>query len=461
MPKTLEAPLVPDESLAPGAEAQPPSWHMDARPGVIEGAYELHQDIISRLDVWDANGNDDLSQAPADAAEFHYAPGDYNTTVLEWDYDLEQDVEIDVPLGEFLRTRAPSSRYATPKGDILKSIASNVDVLGTEGWWLKASGLEHGLKQDIFHRDMPTEQLIVGQEGKGVRIFNFKEPMNAERIADCKRLIDTLTQYFEDRTYDFISDVVIADFDEDVRDPNVWGFVDPSMPKVIFIDGKLLNDANQALSGGLQYAGASKFLYVLLHEAGHTIHGESDEDLDQVAEFARKIGWDMEAMERDVPQWRMGANDNLDEYMPPLMYERLAVRMPDGTTRHMSVEEFDEAYYDEDGNQKGEIPSYTYLGSPSDYGRENPMESSADTTAHTMLGKLVVEMMPETRDAWLEHMQQRVLKPGEKPEDRLLATPLNRAPIVVDRRTGHDILYPHVKLPERINIRAIPNGEER
>jgi len=44
--------------------------------------------------------------------------------------------------------------------------------------------------------------------------------------------------------------------------------------------------------------------------------------------------------------------------------------------------------------------------------------------------------------------------------NRSIAMPIKRAPIQFGRRTGNEILYPRVMLPERIGVRAVLRTEE-
>jgi hypothetical protein len=141
--------------------------------------------------------------------------------------------------------------------------------------------------------------------------------------------------------------------------------------------------------------------------------------------FAGEIGWDVEGMRKDGHDWRPRTADN-GPYAPNYLTPMSII-----------------------------VPLGPDTGSPGENGTISPLESSADTTMHAMLGSSVLSKLPGTRDAWIQHLQRRLLKPGETPADRPIVVPRERVPITSERRTGADILYPRTQLPEIINIRAV------
>ncbi len=401
-------------------------------------------------------GDNPIPAAHAQEYTFRYDPRAYDTSVRVWDRDYGMEFEEQAPLQELLNH---TSEYYGLSPNLRDIDRARSDIayeywkqMPNRGWWFELQSLEEDFPRIPFIEQSPTEQYIVGQEGRGVRFYNFAAPMDQERLADCRKFVDILTQYFGDRTYDFVTDVVITDFTQSANKPRTNG-VTSKHGQVMYINAALLEPDNQSAHHHIK---AAAFLKTLVHESGHLIHGFDTPAQEQLLKFAKTVGWDVDAMLKEVPDWQSEYAD-VASYGPP--DEAYAVTLPGGTQKHMDRDEAEKHgvwTYDANGKRVG--PDYYHVGSPSLYGATRPQETSAETTAYSLLGNFVTQRMPETRDAWLEHMQQRVLLPGETPEDRPLATPLNRAPIEVDHRVGNDIVYPRTKLPEKIYVKLRPEA---
>ena len=433
------------EHIPLGAEeGQHLVWTTEARPERERGI-DLEAAITSRLEVHDGAPAEDNQSGGLSEGKFtfYYRKSQFDTTVVSYGEEPgESRHEKKYSLGDFI-DGDPDSREAWFIKDCITADVYE-KLIKPPAWWLQSGKeIELELVQDI-RTAQPTEQLIIGQEGQGIRFYNFGQPMAAEKIEDCRRFVDTMTQFLGDRTYDFVEDVIIADIDRAKNDAS--GRVNPAMPHTIFLDAGLL-EVGELYEDGAE-GDISRFLASLIHEGGHTLHGTDDEsEPGGLDSFAKEIGWDMSAMKRDrFPK-------DLRPYGPSVAYE---VKTQDGSLS-MTREEFDNRYGMLEPAQR---PEYTLSGSPTVYGQKNPYESYAEVTLSAMAGRLVAEHMPEVRDAWLSNVQHRILKPGETTEDRPIATPINRAPIVVDRRTGDEILYPRTRLPEKIVVQAIVVGDD-
>lgn len=428
-------------------------WVMNAEVGRAETDRDLMDKVISRIDVYD-EGED----IPKNAMVFEYPAEAYNTEVEYWDEEREGMAHVQLSLGEYLNDSDADYRQ---KEEIEEDIATQYygeHPSLDKGWWLHFDNARYPqVESEFFHDRLPTEQLIVGQGDKGVRFYNYSHAMNEEQVADCIRFVDILSQYMGDRTYDIVQDVVITDFYQPPDGEVLDGFATQG---VAFIDGALLHpDASRSSVVGEQ---VSNFLRVLVHESGHLIHGHGEQEDVQLDTFARDIGWDLEPLEQDGKSWRSSGEDYKTEYAPQSYRDAIKVTLPNGQSEVMGygeyLDRFEEAY-DEEGNDLRPPFEFAGKGVPSSYAQKNPMESSAEVTTYAMLEGEAMDNMPQTRDAWLEHLQQRVLKPGERPEDRPIASRLDRLPVVCERLTGNDILYPVTELPDSIPVYAKPRSQ--
>jgi hypothetical protein len=284
----------------------------------------------------------------------------------------------------------------------------------TPSWWNKEAlhAIQKPLRERVFTEVTPGEVFVVGQEGKGVRIFNFGAPLSAERQEDCKKFVDTVSQYMGDRMYDFVTDIVIADFADTQKGKgadshDIAGFAYVGHGLILANTAIVPDDAPRD-----ETAEGSSFLQTLTHEYGHLFHGDVRQDAqarEDLETFASDIGWDIEGMQEDGHDWLAKNADN-QPYAPLYARPNTITMPPDG--------------------------------SPTEYGAKNPKESLGETNKHAMLGSSVMAEMTETNDAWLTHLQTRMLRPGETIADRPIASPLEHKPITMTRYSGADIRYP-------------------
>lgn len=415
-------------------------WDMETQPGRPETERDIYSAVESRLVVYDTGDAD----APADGLEFTYAPDAYHTAVEEWDAEEDYTKELKLSLAEYLEDEYVSSGE---KREIIDDIVAAYEEEHPEihdGWWLQIHDLTHSQVERDFFQRLPTEQFIVGQENtrKGVRFYNYSQTMDEAHVADCVEFVNVAIQYLGEATYDILHDVIIIDFDQDSHSQKLDGFVERD---VVFINARLLREEPESAIA----KNISRFREVMVHEFGHLVHGHGDEAYEQLEEFSAKAGWNVEGMKHDDMPWHVEGVDVMD-YAPSALRDRVDVTMPDGTIERMTTEDYYDRFeddYDEMGNDLR--PSFEYAdGSlPSQYARKNPFESSAETTAHAMLGGVVMgSLMPETRDAWLDHLERRRGSP--------IATPLHKESIIYDHRTGTNILYPTTHLPDSIPVIA-------
>lgn len=326
--------------------------------------------------------------------------------------------------------------------DMAKQFMESSDENGLEiGWWLHGSleqkrpRLPHNILQY-----WPSEQFIIGQAGRGIRFFNFGQPLTAPQVHELQLFVDEANQWLGERLYDDLTDVVFAPIDQHCADAHknmeMHGYTEAHLPGVFFVDSNILLDAWQHHQKALK---VSWLRQVLHHELEHLGHGESNQQIAALEEFAARIGWDVAGANAA----RAKGLIDLSAYAPANDY---MVQLPDKSYVRMTAAQYKAAF-------PGENLRRYALGSPTLYGNKNFCEAYAETGTQIRLGDLVARQMPETRDAYLEHFQQRLLRPGETAADRPIATPLNRPPIVVERRTGNSIIYPSTTLPDTIYIR--------
>jgi hypothetical protein len=425
MPETLQ---ISRHEAADGLSH--PGWHMHVKSGTPES-------LLNAGDVW-YRTRDRLVVLDEDDEVPEGVP------VFDFKYDENQFSNLlthprdgyyeNVPLGKFVRTHPweLATRGKPKERDVILANITHeyIEAHPPASWWLNLDAVRDDFRKPIMAESVqpPTEQFIIGQEGRGVRFWNYGEQMSPGRVADCRRFVDIMTQFFGEHVYDILTDVVVAPINHELlvkKDEDASGFVNSALPKVAFIDSTPLsrNDPYPGEDDTLKGSKVSLFLNVLTHEFGHLLHGLDPTDLESLITFAKSIGWKTEQMQKQL-------GDKWSEYRD--------LRPFSPTTVHTLSREYDPKV--PIGDQ-----SVARYGSPTSYGRKHPFESSAETTAYATLGNLAM-YMPVTRDAWLEHAEQRSGQP--------IATLLDRAPIVVDRRTGADILYPRTPLPEKIYVRA-------
>ena len=433
-----EAPIHTPERVAPLQHA----WEMEMQPDHPETVYEVVPRIVDRFRVY---GPDDLFKmgesagSPPTIAHIHQkANGELNmdltkaSAAVRW---MDNDAEL----------------YGV-----------NVDRV----WWRNLDWLHGKVAGDIFRSKMPNEQFIIGQGDKGIRFYNFGGDLSADNRADLRTFVDSATQYQGERTYKYLQDVIITDFtndgiskkvDEDGKktEEQVLGFVHPKLPGAIFINSKILNftDRPEDLNG-------SQLLQTLDHEFGHLVDGTDTGDTGSATQLAREIGWDYDRMMMDLLMNNAAKDDHshdddLAAYRPPAAYgsrKRIAV-LPNGAMLPLMDPDFTALIQDTlkhiETNGEHPKPKMVLLGSPTEYGGRNPLESTAEITKHAMLGGVVLNyLMPQARDGWLAHMERR--------RDGPIVVPLDREPITVEYRAGSEILYPRIELPDVINVRFIP-----
>lgn len=445
----------------PPPELAPPDWMEDLHEQrkELETLDYVEREVKSRIQVIE-----DKEQAGGNPViEFEYNPEDINTHIEL--YDENGMYTLDLSLPEFMEGDPYDERRdsAEVRDGILEAITLQYmerEVRPRGEWWLNLELLEEGsLEPGFIENHSPTEQLLVGQGDRKVQFLNYGGEMSQDRLNDVQNFIELLTQYFGDKVYDLLKNVVIAPFarhnETEPRREDAVGFVKAGISGTIFIDSDLLRDDNQEMGSRIE---AGYFLKVLVHEFGHLLHGSKDEDNKQLLEFAKSVGWDVERMVADEPNWNSGYAD-LNEYAPSGDY---VVTMDDGTKQRMDWGEYSDHHSDEYGDE-GEVikqgKDYYELGSPTSYGETNPMETFADTTAYALLGHHVTENMPETRDAWIEHAQKRILMPGETEADRPIAASVERKPLEIEHRVGAQIELPATVIPETIYVLAKPQAQ--
>jgi hypothetical protein len=423
-----------------------PEWHMPSRKGGFEDMSEVQKELESRTQVL---GERELA-TEGRVVGFIYDPEEYDTHIEVYDGHVLQEVQLSLP--DFLEAdddeRSDHYRRVDEfRADIQRTCE---EKLGLHKWWHNREGVENRIDPSYIEYE-PTEQLIVGQEGRGVRFFNYGEPMSDARQEDCRKAVDVLAQFFGDHVYDVLQDVVIVPFKDGGKtgDGHVNGFTRGELEGVIFLNERLLPDDMQEPHYHLQdEEGVTQFVETLIHEFGHLLHGFGEEADEELLEFARNVGWDVDELLKHEPTWASGFGD-LAPYAP---LDDYIVTHEDGSKERVPLMDYYDKYdedYDDEGKVVRPAKPFVRLGSPTQYGEESPGETFADTGAMLMLGDFVVRQYPETRDAWLSHAQKRA------GGHALGEVPVNRAPIVVDHRTGQDILYPATAIPSRVLVRAL------
>jgi hypothetical protein len=313
----------------------------------------------------------------------------------------------DAPANAMRYTYRPD-QIADAQGDLGKSMAWQ--YMGEhsadfhKNWWMKLRSIRDNFQDDIFQSAEPTEQLIIGEEDQGTRFYNFGEPMTKRQRIVCRDFIDRTQQYLGDKTHELLTDVVFTNFTENSSNrinSGTDGFVHPELPGVMFINAELLAKERSGEAG----YDLGRIFATMLHEKGHVYEGDLEE-------YARATGWDVDRMNAEQPDWR---------------------------------------------HQPGDQESYK----PTDFMRsklseQSPQESHAEAGMYAMMGDEVLNgLMPETRDAWLEHLLKRLEKDS-------IIVPIDRPPLKMDYRRGDDILYPRTRLPETVNVVAVSleNGLE-
>jgi hypothetical protein len=361
---------------------------------------------------------------------FDYEPDEFDTYEEYIHSDGSYTLERAPSLAHYMFTNPDNGVAAKIKEKMAEYYELNVV---DRGWWLHPDeSMEPTLAEG------PTEQFIVGQGKKGIRVFNFGEEMDVKRQVDLIKFVDIATQYFGDEVFDLTTDIIISP--KVGEDGNTQGFVNPTKPHAIFIDSNVLA-IDESDNKPLAEEGNSLFLNVMVHELGHFLHGFNKKDYSKLMEFAEKTGWDVDGMLKYLPLWKIQPASKVMEYAPERGY---MVKGDNGKFQFIDTETF-EADFTHLKPEK--MPEHYLVGSPTDYGEMNPKETSAETTAHVMLGRHVTHNMRETRDAWIEHMQK---------DGRVIAGPINRKQIILERRTGSDILYPVTELPDRIDVYPKP-----
>lgn len=326
-------------------------------------------------------------------------------------------------------TNQTTSNTATERpASFSGSFAEKIDYVRNNSWWSRLDDLDSDFGEKFFSSSVPIEQLVIGHDDKSVRFYNFgNRPMSDEKIADCERFIDTISQLFGDKAYEYVTDIVIAPMKhsrEDVESGKVYR----NFEGIIFLDSELLGSEGSDFEGNENGLDVSKFLYVLTHEFGHVLDGNGYENATALLEYAKKAGWNTELLETSSPLWSLGMGEAF-RFAPEY---GITIRHNDGSTKKMSQEAYIDKYgqpYDRDGKF---LENIQLTGSPADYAEVNPKESYAETTADMLLGSFVMDLMPNVRDAWLDHAGTR----GP------LATPVKRSPLTTIRNTGNSITYP-------------------
>ncbi len=310
-------------------------------------------------------------------------------------------------------------------------IAEKLIDIKAKSWWLRLDELSHDFNESFSAKNVPIEQLVIGHDNKNIRFFNFSDhPMSYDRVADCERFVDTITQLFGDDAYKYVTDVVIAPMKK-TNENAESGRVYRNFEGVLFVDSGLLELQGTDFVENENHINASKFLYVMTHEFGHALHGHGYENTKELLDFAKRMGWDVDALQSQSPLWAAGIGDAA-KFAPS---NGVIVRHQDGAKEVMT----EDAYIDQHGepyDQDGKLLSNVHFsGLPTDYSEVNPKESYAETTAELLLGSFVINHMPEVRDAWLDHAKSR----GP------LASPIDRTSITVTRNTGDSIVYPTIE----------------
>lgn len=405
-----------------------PEWDMYVQKGQPESDLNpggVWYQIRDRLVVLDED-----EEAPEGVPVFDYEYDEHRFFNLLTDPETGHYEQV--PLGQFVRTLPwDLALRGKPKEKdvILAAITSEyVDAHPPPSWWLHLDTVRADLKTPIMQESTrpPTEQFIIGQDGRGVRFFNYGEPMPPERIEDCCLFIDALTQCFGEQVYDVMTDVVFAQLSGSSADPKERlssGVTYLKTPKVIFANTAFTDNTQLLTEGGLKAhpiaavkddrgelveVHPSDFLGVLVHEYKHLLDNPK-EGTESMIELAETLGWDIDGLVQASKQEGFNWKRDSIRFAPP-------------------------------HNTEGVMNSL-----PSNYSRTTPGETSAEIFEYILLTNLAAHM-PETGDAWFEHIQNITARP--------IATPLDRPPIVVDRRTGDEILYPRTPLPEHIYVRA-------
>lgn len=301
-------------------------------------------------------------------------------------------------------------------------------------WWDRVDLLDEYFEggRSPFGTTEPTEQLIAGQDGRGIRLYNYGPPMTEEQQEAFRLFVDKATQFFGDKVYEVLSDVVIADVAEEHR-KNMLGFVLKELPHVFFLDERILTDYSMG-----------SITNTMAHELGHLLHGLSKPDEARLLKFAEAVGWDTAGLVKAIGDKDISDVD-VKAFGPAAAVVTVRKKNPEKGNRTMSRKRF---------NKKPEAVRNRIVGIEglfTDYSYKNPQETSAETTevfvAHDT--QTMATFNPTVRDAWLDHMAD-IAGP-----DRPLATPLDRAPVVLDHRTGKDILYPLKPVPRRIYVKLV------
>ena len=291
-------------------------------------------------------------------------------------------------------TEAPSE---TREAD-MKRLAASRWFQRKSGYWPNPARYVEGTIGLEIIEDPVKEEFIIGQAGKGIRFLNYGDDLEPQAVEQCTRFVEYLSQYVGERLYDFVTDVVISKFPE--------------------YDPDLNFDMSRSLSG--------------IRGAEAQTAGFTDDRVPGV------IFTDAELLD-------IRTDPSLDgEFLlSTLIHEAGHLIHGSDVAGMQALQQFAGAIGFEQGH-----------GSPTTYGLTSVKEAFAETARYTLLSHDPTAISPDTNDAFLALLQDRMLKPGETQNDRPIATPVNREPIVVERRVGDTILYPALPVPDHILVKS-------
>lgn len=266
---------------------------------------------------------------------------------------------------------------------------------GDKPWWRIVGSRRYEAAKwfddySFLRTKVPSEQYIIGSGGDGVRFYNYGEPMSAGVLLECECFVESASVRFGmEQVSSLIGDVVMVGLKHASEDkPKNLGHRDELYKGVVFLSDDFEEYERRDV----------KLLHVLAHEFGHAFSPRNMEEKRALYSFAQNIGWEMDRVLKEVPDW---SESTYDWRASPY-----SICTP--------------------------IASERQIGAPTLYAQKNIRESLAETVALDLTGE--IDAMPWLVDTLRQYFDDMGVKYNKNPA--------TRSELIIDHRTGDDILYP-------------------
>lgn len=244
---------------------------------------------------------------------------------------------------------------------------------------------------NFIRRQIPTEQYIVGRDGRGVRIYNYGEPMELSHVESCENFIAAADATFGiEFTQAVAGDIVFTRLRQPSNPgaPKDLGYRTSLFAGVLFLSDEFTEYEKREVS----------VEHVLAHEFGHVFDPKNSDELQALKRFGHELGWNSAVLDKTADRWATNETDlrtvrELD--CPPVLTENAR-------------------------------------GVPTTYAQKSLHESLAETVALELSGELAhIPWLRETLHSYLDETGVTYTKDTQQ-----------RQALNVEHRTGDDILYP-------------------